>query len=262
LKKAFLFSIILMLVLVITSCSSGGNNSSPSISNANSSPKMSINPKRVMFDPPSQVSASDTLITEGKLDENNGWSIYKNSGDKTLLIFDTDDKGKTWTKSSLPVTWELNAPKEYIFPSFKPKASGQDNWILITSDPAAGQMLKTLFKSDKDRKVWTTVGDLSTIIEGYPTGISFRDNQYGWLTATHHSTILVPLYRTIDGGKSWNLQPISIPDGYKYGNAFPPIFSSKAPSKGTLLIEFVGEEKTTKLNFVTIDGGESWKKSN
>lgn len=63
-----------------------------------------------------------------------------------------------------------------------------------------------------------------------------------------------------DEGKTWSLQNIPIPKGYKYGNAYPPVFDVNNAQTGTLKIEFVNDTSKDVFEFTTKDGGETWVK--
>ncbi|MEC0229762.1 beta propeller repeat protein [Paenibacillus alba] len=110
----------------------------------------------------------------------------------------------------LPFTkkWETGATKDQLFTNFHPKVSSLSSWLLVTSDPSAGQMEKSLYHSDNDGK-WSFVTDVGMTVDGYPTGIYFLDNQDGWIAAKQHGKSLVPLFRTQDGGKTWRIQTIT-----------------------------------------------------
>jgi hypothetical protein len=198
-------------------------------------------------------------------------TFFSESQDKQLLIYEnmnstspltaqiTDKSGSTKNRSNIPTQkdWEKGFRKDNIFASIH--SDSNINWILLTSDPAAGLMGKTLYKTSDNGKSWVLVNDVSLIVDGYVTGVTFRDDKNGWIGATQHGAALVPLYRTKDGGQTWSLQELSIPKGYKYGNVYPPIFDEKDIKQGTLKIEFVSDTDKTTMEFTTTDGGETWK---
>lgn len=160
----------------------------------------------------------------------------------------TDDPGQ-------PVASFLSK-SDHIFSSIPPASNVY--WVLLASDPALGQMGKTLYKTEDNGKSWVFVNDVSQAVDGYVTGVSFRDDKNGWIAATQHGTAMLPLYRTEDGGKSWSVQKIDIPEGYKYGNVYPPVFDEKDPAQGTLKIDFMSDSNKKTVEFKTTNGGETW----
>jgi hypothetical protein len=187
-------------------------------------------------------------------------SLYKSKNG--IFVKRSSDNGKTWSDAApLPIKqeWEKQIQAENVYVSLL--SSSSPNWILITSDPAAGLMNKSLYESSDNGKTWIFINDVSQVIDGYVTGISFFSPTDGWIAASQHGIALLPLYRTKDGGKSWSLQNIPIPEGFKYGNAYPPVFDVNNPQSGTLKIMFVGEaSKDLSELFITKDGGETWVK--
>ncbi|UJF35759.1 WD40/YVTN/BNR-like repeat-containing protein [Paenibacillus hexagrammi] len=195
----------------------------------------SSTPKQIAFAP--HVEKNATLLTSAMTGETEGWFAYLNN-DK-IVIYHSENNGNTWTHSSLPINndWEKAVHGQNVFASWHPSQEGP-SWILLTSDPAAGQMLKTLYKTSDNGKTWTLQSDMSKTIDGYVTGMTFHNKSDGWIAASYHSSVLIPLYRTKDGGKSWQIQTYSIPKGYKYGNPQAPVFESIYSDRGTLKIEF------------------------
>lgn len=148
--------------------------------------------------------------------------------------------------------------REGVFPSIGGSGAQTGDWLLLTSDPGLGQMSRSLYRMDEKKGAWAFVADLSTVLDGYPTGMAFRDSLHGWIAATYHGASAVPLFRTEDGGSHWALQEISIPEGFKYGNAFPPEFDSSDPRNGTLSIQFVSDDQRLTVVYTTSDGGDTW----
>jgi photosystem II stability/assembly factor-like uncharacterized protein len=238
--------ILILCIMMITGCTS---------------PSAGDNSEEAIFPQPA-LGDSSKLISSyfaGKLE---GWFLYLNSvsNQSKVQIVHSSDHGKTWDQSALPINqqWEQGIRKENVFASFHARQEGISNSILLTSEPALGLMSKTLYQSTGNENNWTFVGDLSSVIDGYVTGITFRDNLTGWIGATQHGAAMLPLYRTMDGGKTWKLQEIPIPNDYKYGNAYPPHFEANHPLVGSLDIEFVGDSNRDTIEYQTTDGGENW----
>ncbi|PWW05538.1 hypothetical protein DFQ01_10498 [Paenibacillus cellulosilyticus] len=190
------------------------------------------------------------------------WLIYQQAETGCIRALHHEDKPTSNESSSmLPIQedWEKQLNEPNVFTSLHSEQSGNPDWILLTSDPAMGQMNKRLYMSSDNGYIWSYIQDVSTIIDGYVTGVTFRDELTGWITAAQHGQQLVPLYRTTDGGKTWAAQPIPIPNDYNYGNVNPPEFQEGDLMNGTLDIEFVKENDQKTFHYVTNDGGETWE---
>ncbi|MEC0092326.1 hypothetical protein [Paenibacillus macquariensis] len=92
----------------------------------------------------------------------------------------------SWITSDLPIPDSLGSaiPKENIFISLVP--SELKAWILLTSDPGAGLMNKIYYSSNDAGTSWSKVNEINQEVDGYVTGVSFRDGKVGWVTATQH----------------------------------------------------------------------------
>ncbi len=95
---------------------------------------------------------------------------------------------------------------------------------------------------------------------GIKTGLSFRDADTGWATGE----VAGPdnfswLYRTSDGGHSWQHQTLTFPVAYQPVSpvTYPPQFFT--PSVGILPVALNSPNRTQALDFFTTrDGGKTW----
>ncbi len=176
-------------------------------------------------------------------------------------MYHSTDTGETWNRATLPTKqpWEQQVSKQNLFTSFPPTQQNLTGWVLLTSEPTAGLMGKTLYQSTDSGKSWQFLADVSLTIDGYVTGVTFRDTQNGWITASQHGAVMLPLYRSKDGGNTWTLQTIDIPQNYKYGNVMPPKFDKTNLQNGTISIEFVNDSKRNIVEYKSQDGGDTWK---
>ncbi len=198
------------------------------------------------------------------LSQENGadaWYIYAVPRPDGQSVVRTFHHGDSWVSSDLPSkdTSDSHIAIDNLFASLADRPSRHASFILMTSDPAAGLMNKRLFRSDDRGARWTAVADLSTIVDGYVTGISFANDRDGWVGATYHGDDLVPLYRTTDGGRTWTLQPIPLPEGFRYGDVAAPVFDPDHPAEGTMTITFARDDERRPYAYRTEDGGAHWE---
>ncbi|MET3547533.1 photosystem II stability/assembly factor-like uncharacterized protein [Paenibacillus favisporus] len=193
-----------------------------------------------------------------------GWFIYSafQGGQAGLLTFYSPDRGANWKSSAWKLDPDLNQKMtgSNIFVAMAEAGGKNQIWLLLTSDPGAGLMTKKLYLSDNELQSFSLVSDVSDRVDGYVSGVTFADAQHGWIAASYHGSVSVPLYRTKNGGKSWALQRIDIPEGFKYGNVSPPQFDAADNKTGSLAIEFVSDTENRTYIYKTTDAGEHWDK--
>ncbi|GIO56386.1 WD40/YVTN/BNR-like repeat-containing protein [Paenibacillus cineris] len=213
------------------------------------------------FPEPAQVPENAERIY-GHATGSEGWFIYSalQGGQASLLTFYSPDRGANWKSSAWKLDPDLNQrmTDSNIFVAMAKTGGKNQIWILLTSDPGAGLMTKKLYLSDNEWHSFSLVSDVSDKVEGYVSGVTFADAQHGWIAASYHDSVSVPLYRTTNGGKSWALQRIDIPEGFKYGNVSPPQFDASDSKTGSLAIEFVSDTENRTYTYTTKDAGEHW----
>lgn len=182
-----------------------------------------------------------------------------------LAVLHTEDGGRRWRRTTFPAQdWEVEQ-LDIVF------AGSRYGWILATSGPASGTMLKSVFRTEDGGHTWTRVSTDARTADGptpgalpatgYPTGMTFRSATDGWVAYLYRTDpTIIPLYRTADGGETWQLQSIKRPHGYEQGwyfNAYPPVFSGPDLQQGIMLVEMV-QQSAILVPYLTDDGGESW----
>ncbi|WP_342481004.1 hypothetical protein NST07_02540 [Paenibacillus sp. FSL L8-0340] len=191
--------------------------------------------------------------------DNEAWILSAYGPHKPTALFHTLDKGKSWKTIRLPVkkSWEQGYASGFMH--FPDKQGG---YILLCSEPALGMMEKSLYRTVDGGTSWSRAGDLTASIAAYPTGITFRDSDNGWITSSNHGQKSILTFRTADGGKSWKPEKLISPSalsGYAYSNSYPPVFSGKDKKDGVLPLEIVLNGVKSMVFYTSNNGGETWK---
>ncbi|MCL6650204.1 MAG: hypothetical protein K6U89_17980 [Chloroflexi bacterium] len=211
------------------------------------------------------VSPKGVQVSEGSAaggyfpDDQTSWvAISQPPGaPQALVVWSTQNGGRTWSKSL------VNAPPFSVEGIQVVFSGDRDGWILATSGPAAGLQRKALYRTPDGGRSWVRVA-LSGMApgllpeKGYATGLTFLDSQRGWLGMEYRGSVPVPLYRTTDGGRTWQLQALPRPAAGPphYGDVYPPRFF--AGSQGSLPVAFSSNAGRQVALYRTDDGGDTW----
>ncbi|NOU98534.1 hypothetical protein [Paenibacillus planticolens] len=210
---------------------------------------------------PDGIGVKDRPISADFNDPFTGFAFFLRDDKKLAATHRLQDGGGQpagWETAVLPTTeaWETS-------PDVTPHSAllyYSTNYVMLTSSPAAGQMNKSLYRLDYRGKSWTRVGDITTAIGGYPTGISFRKEKEGWIAASNRGQDFIPLYRTQDGGRTWTVQHVDAPADLQkaYANTYPPVFDQENDHHGLFIAEFVQDGEKTYVPYETNDAGDTW----
>ena len=207
---------------------------------------------------PDGISEKDRLIAADFNDPYWGYAFYLTDEQQPRLVATHPLFDGGWESAALPTleAWETSSD---VTP-FLAKLYYDTSYVMLTSSPAAGQMLKSLYRTDDRGKSWIRVRDLNSDIAGYPTGISYRKAKDGWITAMNHGQNDIPLYRTQDGGQTWSIQHVDVPSDLQkgYANAYPPVFDQESDYHGLFIAEFVQDSKKTYVLYESRDAGDTW----
>lgn len=201
----------------------------------------------------------DGLVALKPLDGQRAWLAFPSTDWKQIIFEYTADGGNHWQQK----TARLGVGDICI--DFLDDRRG---FLLLTGGRDAdgrgvGQHFKRVYGTEDGGRSWRVLASppgRSCI----PTGITFRNPAEGWITASYRGDDYFPLYRTVDGGKSWQLQKPEIPPDYQggYANMAPPVFTGKDKLKGYLPVHLVlhspPPDHEAEVNYETEDGGATW----
>ncbi len=195
------------------------------------------------------------------LDEKTAWILPKsgNSSSGTPL-FRTLDAGKTWEKFIVP------GPGSAAGVTFVDK----DNGWTTTSTISQGQGEYTTLRTTDGGKTWEPLNTVSAERSNeIPTAVTSPLNPLtGWTITRTGDTAHVTLYKTQDGGKSWQVQALpesdeiipaaTVDTGRRLSVAImPPRFFDTR--HGSLFVRAMDSEKARIFSYSTVDGGQTWQ---
>jgi photosystem II stability/assembly factor-like uncharacterized protein len=161
------------------------------------------------------------------------------AGDGRLLR--TSDGGASWRSLSLPESQD-----SYV--GFRNERSG---WQIAPLGRGSGQPVH-LYATDDAGDSWQKLPDP-------PAGASlfaFRGNSEVWLTGT--STALPRVYRSIDGGQSWQSRDIPVDKVTTAGGPWNT-WVALLPGDGVIASMFCRCPDPNEFNFTSFDGGATWR---
>lgn len=169
-------------------------------------------------------------------------------GREVLVVERTQDGGQHWRRAV------FSGEAESTLLQFLDTRHG---FLLALGEPVAGLMQKDFYSTAAGGKTWTK-GDSPSVshCNYYPMGMAFRSAREGWITGSNHGTPDVPLVRTTDGGRTWRVQTVDLPDEYAYANTYSPRFFGPGLRHGAFTARL--EHGNRSVNYVTHDSGRHW----
>ncbi len=198
-------------------------------------------------------SAADSDFLDGQ----HGWILIPDANDMLKgTLYRSSDGGGSW--DSVPVPF--GAGNMHFLDS-------KHGWIMASLGAAAGSMGVSIFQTGDGGSTWTqsysndpnqqNAGD-SLPLGGLKDGISPVDMHVAWIGGVIYTPGTIYLYRTKDGGVSWEPAPVKIPDGYDQaefetlGPRFPTINSAYLP------VTISSQNGVMLAVYASRDGGISW----
>lgn len=195
----------------------------------------------------------DTLI-EGSFVISPDRTAFVIGNGKYLRILQSTDQGYTWKENN------VRSPIEAVRLRLLGFTSKQDGYLILTGDRTMTVEGNVVLKTHDGGQTWENVGYVPT--DRLATGGGFIDDQLGFMSFGSRGTPAHPvLYRTTDGGKSWNEVAVPIPSHFRgiFTVAEVPAFKG---SRGTLLVnqgpdgDYQGGKVMAK--FTSKDKGATW----
>lgn len=183
-------------------------------------------------------------------------------GLENVKVIYSSDKGGTWKESTVPGT----------FPSVRLRMLGftsdQNGYLIVTSDRTMSFEANIVFKTNDGGKSWKKTGSVQDV-NSLVTDGGFINDQLGFISfGSKNELDKQPrpyLFRTSDGGRTWNEVEVPIPAEYQgiFTVAQLPVLDG---SQGTLLVnqgpsgDFQGGKVLAR--FISLDKGVTWHFAN
>jgi photosystem II stability/assembly factor-like uncharacterized protein len=163
------------------------------------------------------------------------------------VVYATSDGGSSWTSHPLPARPPLGKT------SISSSEEGKVVHVLVTSPSIGTTGVSELYVSDDEGTSWEPVGP--TPEKG---DIGFTSAEEGWLAGAS-GTNGEGLFRTDDGGRSWQLVSVKTPPGVGELGTSYSLPSISSDGTGVLPVTFNGDFGHTAVGvYVTSDSGEEW----
>lgn len=181
------------------------------------------------------------------------------NGTMPNVVFRTSDGGQNWQEATLPAGSLGVSQVQFI--------NAQDGWLLASfGGSGAGSQAVVLYRSTDGGQTWSFVARAGypggTIpLVGFKSGMSWLSTSTGWITgAINAAQNFVYLYRTQDGGVTWQQQSLPLPSGQAVVTMYPPVFFSA--TEGLLPVTFnTPPQGVGLIVYATHDGGATWSSS-
>lgn len=170
-------------------------------------------------------------------------------GREALVVERTMDGGQHWRRAV------FSGAAESTLLQF---LDAEHGFLLALGGPMTGEMQKDFYSTADGGKTWTKGGSPDMVLGNYyPRGVAFRSVREGWITGTNHGDPAVPLIRTRNGGQTWDVQTVDLPNSYDAANTYSPRFHGRGRRQGAFTAQLSGPHRLT-VNYVTHDGGRHW----
>ncbi|MFN2197514.1 MAG: hypothetical protein ACK2UW_15460 [Anaerolineales bacterium] len=207
---------------------------------------------------PAGVSSLGFAASSAFMGDTTAWvQVPDPENPESSTLYHTTDTGTTWASYPLPFG---SAYLDFL--------DDQHGAALSVAGVGLGSSLVRIYRTENGGESWALVfennpdlpADTPGVLPmaGIKTGISFQDENIGYVTGSVPADEFVYLYRTEDGGSTWNPVNLDLPAELTGSmlNFLPPVFFN--PTQGKLAVSYQNPGGQGMLVFTTNNGGQSW----
>ncbi len=193
------------------------------------------------------------------LDEQNAWIQFADNNNYPLsgFLYRTKDGGITWEKISTP------------FSSGDMRFLDENNgWILADLGVGAGSMAVSIFQTNDGGETWARVYTNDQNLDGASDTLPLGglkvllvpiDMQTAWVGGVVYSNGTVYMFRTDDGGKTWNsITNIELPQEAQESQVGVEKIKLISAKQAVLVLRMTSTNQET-LMYITNDAGSTWQ---
>ncbi len=206
---------------------------------------------------PKDVAQLGYAALSAFLDAQHGWVLVADPKDMLKgTLYRTADGGASWDSIAVPFG---GGDMKFL--------DAKNGWMMAGLGAAMGSMAIAVYRTNDGGSTWTEsyVNDpnvpnagSSLPLSGLKNGLAATNMQTAWISGTIYTPGVIYLYRSDDGGATWQQVPVQIPNGYDQAmfDALPPRFASSATA--FLPITASSQNGVMLTIYVSRDGGNTW----
>lgn len=218
--------------------------------------------KRDVSETPGEIEAQ---INEGEWVYLNGDNVAVIVPESPVKIMLSSDGGQSWWESIVEDSEGMKAFDDWndniVYYGGYIGFFGENGGYLVLKAPTAmGIEPIRIFLTGDGGNTWREIGNPTDLHPSVSTGACFSTSQIGFISYRYNEDSGPDIWRTLDGGDTWEELAVTLPEGYTEEYRFTPLVPSFDGEKGVYPIEVVdletGEKNT--INMYSSDYGLTW----
>lgn len=193
---------------------------------------------------------TDELYNAGFYISDRKTAIAYGGGDGPVQVLISDDMGSTWN------TYNVESAKYCGFTKYIGFLTENDGYLVVSPGVALGNSYNYVFLTSDGGKTWTQIGNPNDVYSRVMTGAGFATKSIGFIGYRVDFEAGPAIYRTADGGYTWEKLGVTVPNEYDYNTPLSPVFFG---AYGVYPVEYRADDDETKMFYLTSsDYGMTW----